>query len=733
MAHQRPLYIAMISVHGLVRGTNLELGRDADTGGQVLYVVELARELARDPRVAQVDLLTRRIVDDAVDPSYAVEEEPIAEGASIVRLRCGPEGYIRKEELWPHLDAFVDQALQHFRRRGRAPDYVHGHYADAGYAGAQLAGCLGIPLVFTGHSLGREKLRRLLDKGHTGAEIEAEFHIARRIEAEETALDMARFVVASTSQEVETQYARYDNHEPSRMVVIPPGVDLSRFHPPRRGKPRSKIRTEVDRFLAEPEKPMLLAMARPDPRKNLSALVQAYGESETLRDRANLVIIAGSRDDIAAMERGPRNVLTEILMLVDRYDLYGRVAYPKRHEPDDVPELYRLAARRRGVFVNPALTEPFGLTLIEAAASGLPVCATRDGGPREILERCRNGRLVDPLDVSALRTTLEEMLSDRKQWRAWSRRGIAGAGRHYTWKSHAGTYLRTVQRVVLRNRGRRLVTRLPNRLVTCDRLLVCDVDDTLVGDDAALQELLRRLADSDRDIGFGVATGRHLESTLEVLRRNRIPTPDVLITSVGAEIHYGADRSADAAWSHHLDYRWNPTRLREVMATFDGLTLQEDEHQRRHKISYYVEERIAPEREEIVRRLRNEGLHASVIHSHGQYLDLLPVHASKGKAVRYLAVRWGLPMERVVTVGDSGNDEEMLTGDAHAIVVGNHSDEIAALRGRPRIYFADGRYARGVLEGLERYDFFGDFEPSDPDEDVDGAVEEEAAATENPA
>src|SRR5690606_16023806 len=116
-------------------------------------------------------------------------------------------------------------------------------------------------------------------------------------------------------------------------------------------------------------------------------LLDAYGQSPELQDLANLVIVAGSRDDVEEMDKGPRGVLTDLLLRIDRYDLYGKVAYPKRHEPDEVPEIYRAAARSGGVFVNPALTEPFGLTLLEASASGLPVVATDDGGPREILGR----------------------------------------------------------------------------------------------------------------------------------------------------------------------------------------------------------------------------------------------------------------------------------------------------------------------------------------------------------
>ncbi len=162
---------------------------------------------------------------------------------------------------------------------------------------------------------------------------------------------------------------------------------------------------------------MILAVQRPDERKNLETLIRAYGESDSLRELANLVLLVGTRDDIDTVPKGQRKVLQQMLRLIDRYDLYGSVAYPKQHSSEDIAEIYRLAASRRGVFVNPALTEPFGLTLIEAAASGLPIVATNDGGPQEIVRICNNGVLIDPLDADALAESLLEVLSDRHQWR----------------------------------------------------------------------------------------------------------------------------------------------------------------------------------------------------------------------------------------------------------------------------------------------------------------------------
>ncbi len=697
------LYIQLISVHGLIRGRDLELGRDADTGGQVTYVLELARALAAHPSVDRVDLLTRRIDDPRVGEDYSRETEELAPGASIVRLECGGRRYIRKELLWPHLDSFADQVLRHTRSVGRIPDVIHSHYADAGYVGALISGFLGAPQVHTGHSLGRVKRQRLLDKGLKPETVESKYNISTRIEAEEQALDNASLVVASTHQEVREQYALYDNYQPKRMVVIPPGVDLDRFRPPDRRWRRPRIQAEVERFLREPKKPIILAISRADPRKNVGALVRAYAITPELRDMANLVLVLGNRDSIRSLDKEPREVLTEVLHLIDDHDLHGHVAYPKHHEADDIPRIYRLAAHRRGVFVNPALTEPFGLTLIEAAASGLPVVATNDGGPQDIIENCKHGMLVDPLDAEAMGKALRDALSDRRRWRGWSRNAVRGAHRHYSWSGHVGSYLRVIRNLTRKTARRKVPAVTGTRLPLVERLLITDIDNTLIGSEEGL-EALKRLLEESR-IGFGIATGRNIDSARRVLKKWKVPDPDVWLTSVGSEINYGSKVVPDAGWDRHIEYRWDRDRVVAILADIRGLRLQGAEGQRKHKVSYYADPKKMPPIRDIARALRKDGLAANLIYSHGAYLDVLPIRASKGRALRFLAVKWGLPVESILVAGDSGNDEEMLTGDTRAIVVGNHSDELGKLRGRPNVYFATGEYAHGIVEGIEHYRF----------------------------
>lgn len=707
MTDARALHVLLISVHGLIRGQDLELGRDADTGGQTLYVVELARALAAQPQVTRVDLLTRRVEDPAVDPVYAEAVEHLGPKARILRVDAGPPGYIRKEDLWDHLDVFADNALAILRAEDQVPDIVHSHYADAGYVGVRLANLLGVPLVHTGHSLGRVKRRRLLASGLKRDVIEDRYHMARRVEAEEQTLGAASLVIASTANEIEEQYGLYDYYQPEQMQVIPPGTDLNRFMPPDGSEGDAPIAREVARFLAQPEKPMILALSRPDERKNIATLVRAYGESPELQARANLVIVAGNREDIRDLDRGAQSVLGGLLLDIDRHDLYGKVAYPKHHSRDEVPVLYRLAAATGGVFINPALTEPFGLTLLEAAASGLPIVATSDGGPVDIIGNCGNGYLVDPLNTEDIAGALLEIIQDPVRWNMLSKSGLQGVQAHYSWQAHAERYLTALGPLLARQKPVRRTTARRSMLYH-DRAIITDLDQNLLGDPSTLGEFVKRVRDNRKCASFGIATGRSLESALKVMRKYGIPMPDVLISSLGSEIHYAPEFDLDQAWSRHIDHLWTPAAVREILDELPGLKRQPKEEQGRFKVSYYIDPRVAPSQEEILRRLHQGDQTVNVILSFGQYLDILPVRASKGFALRWFSDQWGIPLEHILAAGGSGADEDMLRGNTLGVVVANrHNDELRALAEVERIYFASHGYARGILEAIDYYDFFG--------------------------
>jgi len=701
------LYILLISVHGLIRGHSLELGRDADTGGQTKYVLELARALSQRPEIAQVDLLTRLVDDAEVDKDYARSIEELGDGARIVRIGAGPSEYIPKEELWDHLDSFADNTLSQLKSSNRLPDLIHSHYADAGYIGCLISHQLGIPLIHTGHSLGRVKRRRLLAAGLDADVIEQRYNMSRRIEAEEQTLATAERVITSTSQEIEEQYGLYDHYQPELMRVIPPGTNLQQFHPPQGDEWQTDIAEEIRRFLGEPEKPIILALSRPDARKNIASLVMAYGESTELQAAANLVIIAGNRDDITDLDEGAQEVLTDLLLLIDRYDLYGKIAYPKHHTSKDVAFIYRLTAASGGVFVNPALTEPFGLTLIEAAASGLPIVATEDGGPRDILSNCKNGLLIDPLDTDQIANSLLSVLSDWEGWQTRSGNGLQGVREHYSWEAHAGSYLDVARSIIEKTE---ILVRPPSTrrpMLYHDRAIFTDLDQNLLGDSESLAKLVNKLRDNRKCATFGIATGRRLDSTLRVLKQYNIPEPDVLITSGGTKIHYQPDLTEDTSWKRHIDYHWTPNAVRRALEDLPGLELQKKEEQSQFKISYYIDPGVAPTLEEINTILHQQDQSVNAILSFGQFLDILPIRASKGLALRYFASRWSIPLEHVLAAGGSGADEDMMRGNTLAVVVGNrHDEELSQLIDIDRIYYAKAQYASGILEAMEHYSFF---------------------------
>lgn len=704
------MYIVSISIHGLIRSGDIELGRDADTGGQTLYALEQARALSRDDRIARVDLLTRLIDDKRVSPDYARLTEPITKKASIVRIRCGPKRYLPKESLWPYLDVFVDNAIRYIRTRPKAPDLIYAHYADAGYVGAKVSAILDIPLIFSAHSLGRVKKEILIDSGANRADIENIYHLKRRIEAEEETLQSASLVIASTQHEIENQYLRYDHYESKRMFLVAPGVDVSRFTPPARfgwSARKSAIEKKIDKFLADPTKPMILAMARPDPKKNLAALIDAFGSSDWLRERANLIVIAGSRGDLASLARAARAEIEKIFRLTDHYDLYGSIAYPKSHDSADVPIIYRLAARSGGLFVNPALTEPFGLTIIEAAASGLPVIATNHGGPTDIIARLKNGLLIDPTKPDSIRAALISALEDKERRRQWAESGAKLAREIYSWDAHVNSIIDLVEKIIApKEADRHLSYRPRKRRSQNDRLLICDIDGVLTGDDEALGDLAEELDRAGPKVGFGLATGRSLELTFEALEKWPIPAPDIFITSVGTEIYYGEKLIKDYGYGAHISYRWRPDAIRAALIDAPGLRLQSEGENREHKISYILDQKIAPKRREIAAMLRQKKIAVKLIFSHGAYLDVLPVRAGKGLAMRYVANKFNIPLERVMAVGDSGNDEDMLVGSNIGVVVGNYAPELNKLKKFPKVYYSDRHRARGVLDAIERFGFF---------------------------
>ena len=714
--NKKGLYIQLYSLHGLIRGKELELGRDADTGGQTKYVLELASMLSTFPEVEKVELVTRWIYDKKVSPDYSVPIEKVNDKFDIVRIRAGGGKYIRKELLWNYLEEFSDKSIKYLKAKKRLPDFIHSHYADAGYVCTELTKFFGIPFFHSSHSLGKDKLKKLTEDGVSPEMIEKRYKISQRIESEEKIFYFADMIVTSTSHEIENHLRHYDNVSESKFKVIPPGVNLEKFFPYNEERKwdaqtaalLKHINREYTKFFVTNDKPLILSLCRPDRRKNISGLITAYGEDKELQKKANLAIYAGVRDDIATMEENEREVLTEILLLMDKYNLYGKMAIPKKHDTDfEVPELYRLAAKTGGVFVNAALSETFGLTLIEAAATGVPVVATEDGGPRDIIANCKNGIKVDVSDPKNISKALNKIFDDKKLWSAYSENGIKNVKKFYSWQAHTEKYLYEANKILKAQPNiKEVFVSSGKKLLEMEKMIVSDIDYTLLGDGDALSNFKKTLKQMPQNIGFGVATGRVVESAIEAIKKNKISMPDFFITSVGSEIYYKRKDELvySTGWDAHISHLWNRDRIVELLSQFGFLKYQEKQNQRKFKISYYTPDN--PKNINKVKQLLiDKKIKCSFIFSHGQFLDILPYRASKGKAIRYLAYRWNIPFEKVLVAGDSGNDMEMLKGDLLGVVVANYSPELENLKGSRRIYFSDKKFAAGIIDGINHYNF----------------------------
>ncbi|MAT59217.1 MAG: glycosyl transferase family 1 [Ignavibacteriae bacterium] len=710
------LYIQLYNIHGLIRGKNLELGRDADTGGQTKYVLELAKSLTEREDVRKVEIVTRRIEDKAVSKDYSDRIENVSEKLSIIRIRCGGLKYIRKELLWPHLEEFVDKSIKYIKGNNELPDIIHSHYADAGYVCTELTKFFGIPLIHTGHSLGRDKLNNLLKQGLTKEEINKRYKIFKRIEAEESTIFFADRIITSTNQEIDKQYGLYENTNKDKFVVIPPSVELKRFYPYNEKREwnseekeiREKIREELWRFFTNLNKPLILSLCRPEKRKNITGLIEAYGEDKELQKKANLAIFAGIRKDITKMEDIEREVLTEILLMMDKYNLYGKMAVPKTHDvEDEVPELYRITAETRGVFVNSAYNEPFGLTLIEAASSGLPVVATNDGGPKDILNNLNNGELVDVSDSKNIANGIHKILDDEDKWIKYSGNGIERVKKYYSWEAHTDLYVEVINEVLSKvDRKTKTFISTGEKFLTFEKFMIFDIDDTLLGNKEAAERIKTVIAENNNKIGFGVATGRTIDSAKNVLKENNFVLPDLIISSVGSEIYYRdhEDYILSTGWKAHISQGWKREQIFNALSQFDFLEYQEEDTQRDFKVSYYID-KAEDNYKKVVDWLVKNRVKANCILSHKNYLDILPARASKGRAVRYIAYRWNLNHNNILVAGDSGNDEDMLTGELLGVVVGNYGDELNKLKGRRRIYFAEAERADGIIEGINYYNF----------------------------
>lgn len=489
--------IVILSPHGYFGQANV-LGLP-DTGGQVVYILDQVRALEKEMRqrlseqgldIEPKILVVSRLIPDSAGTTCNQRLEPIegTANAQILRVPFRDDAgavvphWISRFKVWPYLERFALDTENEIKAELDArPDLIIGNYSDGNLVATLLAERLKVTQCNIAHAL--EKTKYLYSDLYW-RDSDAQYHFACQFTADLIAMNAADFIITSTYQEIAGrrdtvgQYESYstftmpglyrvargiDLFDP-KFNIVSPGAEAETYFPytdtPRRLAHRhEEIRhmvysadfPEARGQLKETHKPLLFTMARLDRIKNIAGFVEWYANDAALRSVANVLVVAGHVDAAKSADAEERAEIEKMHGLMDTHALDGQVRWVgARLDKAFAGELYRWIADRRGVFVQPALFEAFGLTVVEAMTCGLPTFATRYGGPLEIIEEGVSGFHIDPnhgAEVAAkLREFLQRCREEPGYWERLSTGAIERIRAGYTWELYADR-LMTLSRV----------------------------------------------------------------------------------------------------------------------------------------------------------------------------------------------------------------------------------------------------------------------------------------------
>lgn len=373
--------VAMLCVHSSpLAGLG---GKEA--GGMNVYVRELSRELGR--RGIIVDIYTRSQAPDSERIT------PMSRNVTLVTLPAGPEAPYDKNRILDHTDAFVDGILAYADAQNIQYDIIHSHYFVSGMIGIALRERLGIPVVHMFHTLAAMK--------NVVARSDEERETGLRIAHEGTLMRSADAIVAATTIDLSQMVWHYDA-DPSRIRIIPCGVDLARFHPADMADARAQLGLP-----AQPT-PLVLLVGRIEPLKGIDALIRAVALlRNTVPSLADLqaIVVGGASDTQPEQwntEQRRLDGIRNVLGIAGAIHFVGA-------RPQSQLSLFHAAC---DVVTMPSHYESFGMAALEALASGRPVVATNAGGPATIITHGVDGMLTPPDDHEQLAAHLAHILTD---------------------------------------------------------------------------------------------------------------------------------------------------------------------------------------------------------------------------------------------------------------------------------------------------------------------------------
>ncbi len=398
----------MVSTHGYV-AAEPPLGK-ADTGGQVVYVLELSKKLAQ--LGFEVDIWTRRFEDQP-------EMDVVNDRVRVIRVPCGGPQFLDKEYLVRHLGEWAESALRLIKRHKLRYQFFNSHYWDAGYATQRLAEALDVPHVHTPHSLGLWK-KQLMEKDfpEDAANFEKKYNFTQRIHEETLLYRNCEQVIATTPDQADMIVKDY-GAPAEQVAMIPPGYDDNRFFPVSTAS-RNTIRQRLG-F----EGRVVLAIGRLARNKGYDLLLDAFAVVAPREPNAVLHLAVGGT------ELNPKEQILrdELKAQADALGLAGRVKFSGFIPDADLADHYRAA----DVFVLSSRYEPFGMAAIEAMACGTPTVVTTHGGLYRALTFGRHALYADTFDKEDLGISIVKVLKHPRLSTRLARMGAHKARSLFTW------------------------------------------------------------------------------------------------------------------------------------------------------------------------------------------------------------------------------------------------------------------------------------------------------------
>ncbi len=418
--------IMMISTHGYV-GPQVEFGKP-DTGGQVVYVLELSKSLAR--LGYHVDILTRQFEDQP-------REEKVADRCRVLRFPCGGKDFIPKETLWEHIPEWCENVKKFIKAKRMKYHSVFTHYWDAGLAGTNLSDHLNIPHVHVPHSIGAWK-RDNMDGDPE--ELEREYNFNKRIREEKITYDECDALVATTPQQREILAASEYEIPREKLHVIPPGYDDSRFYPV---SAATREALKKDKGF---DGRLVLALGRMAANKGYDLLIRAMPPVIKRLDNVKLLLAVGSDDP----PESEKKQIEDLKKLAAELGISDHVVFAGYISDAELPDYYRMA----DVFALSSRYEPFGMTAIEAMACGTPTVVTTEGGLWERVTWGLEALYANPFDPEVYGFMLHSALNYPRVRDNLSKFGSHRARASYTWMGIAQQILGLAQAIRVHDRGK---------------------------------------------------------------------------------------------------------------------------------------------------------------------------------------------------------------------------------------------------------------------------------------